>query len=65
MGDSIIKGVGKGFKKLGGETVEKLVDESHKILDSTITGKELLGLGGETMTEKEMVEKSATVEALN
>jgi hypothetical protein len=58
MGDSIIKGVGKGFKQLGGETAEKLVEEGHKVLESTITGKELLGLDGETMTEKEMVEKS-------
>lgn len=55
MNGPIIKGVVKGLAKLGGETVEKMADESQKILESTITGKELLGLDG-TMTEKEVVE---------
>ncbi|MDD4937756.1 MAG: hypothetical protein PHX34_01945 [Candidatus Shapirobacteria bacterium] len=44
--NQIIKGVGKGLKKIVEETVEKLGDESQKILESTITGKELLGLEG-------------------
>lgn len=51
----VIKGVGQGLAKLGGETVEKLADEGQKVLESTISGKELLGLDG-TMTEKELVE---------
>jgi len=57
MNDSVVKGMVKGFKQLGEETVERVVEEGHKVLDKTITGKELLGLDGETMTEKEMVEK--------
>lgn len=44
--NQIIKGIGQGLKKLGEETVERVGEESHKILESTITGKELLGLDG-------------------
>lgn len=46
MNNQIIKGIGKGFKKIADETVEKLGEESQRILESTITGKELLGLEG-------------------
>lgn len=46
MTNQIIKGIGQGFKKLAEETVEKLGEESQKVLESTITGKELLGLDG-------------------
>jgi len=44
--NQIIKGIGQGLKKLGEETAEKLGEESQKILESTISGKELLGLDG-------------------
>jgi hypothetical protein len=46
MNNQIVKGIGQGFKKLAEETVEKLGDESQKILETTISGKELLGLDG-------------------
>ena len=46
MNNQIIKGIGQGFKKIADETVEKLGEESQKIFESTITGKELLGLEG-------------------
>jgi len=46
MNNQIIKGVGQGFKKLAQETVEKLGEESQKVLETTISGKELLGLDG-------------------
>lgn len=46
MTNQIIKGVGQGFKKIADETVEKLGEESQKILETTISGKELLGLDG-------------------
>jgi hypothetical protein len=44
--NQIIKGIGQGLKKLGEETAEKLREEGQNILESTITGKELLGLEG-------------------
>jgi len=46
MNNQIIKGFGQGFKQLGQETAEKMGEEGQKILESTITGKELLGLEG-------------------
>lgn len=46
MNNKVIKGIGQGFKKLANETVEKLGEESQRILETTITGKELLGLEG-------------------
>ena len=46
MNNQIIKGVGQGFKKIAQETVEKLSEESQKVLETTISGKELLGLDG-------------------
>jgi hypothetical protein len=44
--NQIIKGMGQGLRKVVEETVEKLGEESQKILESTISGKELLGLDG-------------------
>lgn len=46
MNNQIIKGVGQGFKKIVEETAEKLGEESQKVLETTISGKELLGLDG-------------------
>jgi hypothetical protein len=46
MANQIIKGFGKGLKKVVEETAEKLGEEGQKILESTISGKELLGLEG-------------------
>ena len=46
MNNQIVKGIGQGFKKLAEETVEKLSEEGKKVLESTISGKELLGLDG-------------------
>jgi hypothetical protein len=46
MNNKVIKGIGQGFKKIAEETVEKLGEESQRILETTITGKELLGLEG-------------------
>jgi type IV secretory pathway VirB10-like protein len=51
--DKVIKGVVKGLGQLGVETVEKLGEEGQKILESTITGKDLLGLE-RTMNEGEL-----------
>jgi hypothetical protein len=52
MTNQIIKGFGQGFKQLGEETAEKLGEEGQKILESTITGKELLGLEGGVSDEE-------------
>jgi hypothetical protein len=52
MTNQIIKGFGQGLKQLGQETVEKIGEESQKILESTITGKELLGLDGGVSDEE-------------
>jgi hypothetical protein len=52
MNNQIIKGFGQGFKQLGEETVEKLGEEGQKILENTITGKELLGLEGGVSEEE-------------
>ncbi|MFA5749692.1 MAG: hypothetical protein WC895_00520 [Candidatus Shapirobacteria bacterium] len=56
MTNQIIKGFGQGFKQLGEETVEKLGEESQKILESTISGKELLGLDG-VISDEELIKK--------
>lgn len=55
MGDNhqIVKGVIGGLGKIGVETVEKVKEESGKILESVITGKELLGLD-RTMSDSEL-----------
>jgi len=49
----ILKGIGKGLGRLGTETVEKIGEESQKIFESTITGKQLLGLD-RTMSDSEL-----------
>lgn len=49
----IIKGVAKGFGQLGMETLEKAKEETGKIAESIITGKELLGLE-RTMSDSEL-----------
>lgn len=54
--DKVLKGVVKGLGQIGLETVEKLGDESQKIVESIITGKELLGLE-RTMTDEELALK--------
>ena len=54
MGDNqIIKGIGKGLGQLGVETLEKAKEETEKIIESVITGKELLGLD-RTMSDSEL-----------
>lgn len=40
----IIKGVVKGLSQIGVETIEKTKEETGKMAESIITGKELLGL---------------------
>jgi type IV secretory pathway VirB10-like protein len=49
----VLKGVGKGLGQIGTETMEKLKEEGERILESTITGKQLLGLD-RTMGEGEL-----------
>jgi len=57
MGDNqIIKGVVKGLGQLGVEMLEKAKEESGKIAESIITGKELLGLE-RTMSDSELAFK--------
>lgn len=51
--DKILKGVAKGLGQLGVETVEKAAEQGQKIVESVITGKELLGLEN-TMTDTEL-----------
>lgn len=58
MDNQIIKGLGKGLGQLGQETVEKLVENTGKILDPTITAQELLG-GINPMSDQEMAKKKA------
>lgn len=61
----ILKGIGKGLGQLGLETIERVKDESEKISESVITGKQLLGLDntmgkGELDFERQMdAQKSA------
>ena len=56
--NQIINDFGKGFKQLGVETVEKLVEETGKIIDPTITAQELLG-GIKPMNDNELNQKKA------
>lgn len=49
----IVKGIIKGLGQLGVETLEKAKEESGKIAESIITGKELLGLE-RTMSDSEL-----------
>jgi poly-D-alanine transfer protein DltD len=48
----------KGFKKLGEETGEKLIEETGKIVEPIITAKELLG-NIKPLDEQEMAKKQA------
>jgi len=54
--DKVLKGVVKGLGQIGMETVENVVQEGGKIVESIITGKELLGLE-RTMTDAELEQK--------
>jgi hypothetical protein len=56
--NQIIKGLGKGLGQLGQETVEKLVENTGKILDPTITAQELLG-DVKPLSDQEMAQKKA------
>jgi hypothetical protein len=49
----ILKGIGKGLGQLGVETVEKVKEEGGKVVESIITGKQLLGLD-KTMSDSEL-----------
>jgi hypothetical protein len=49
----ILKGIGKGLGQLGTETVEKVKEEGGKVVESIITGKQLLGLDN-TMSKSEL-----------
>lgn len=49
----VVKGIGQGFKQLGTEVMEKATEESGKVFENIITGKELLGLE-RTMSESEL-----------
>ena len=51
--DKILKGFVKGLGQLGLETLEKTNEEGQKIIESVITGKELLGLD-RTMNDTEL-----------
>ena len=50
--DKILKGVVKGLGQLGMETLETASEEGQKIIESVITGKELLGL--ERMDDRDL-----------
>ena len=54
--DKIIKGVFEGLGQIGVETVEKIAEEGGKIVETIITGEELLGLK-KTMTDEELAIK--------
>jgi len=56
--NQIINDFGKGMKQLGQETAEKLVEETGKILDPTITAQELLG-DIKPLNDQEMAKKQA------
>ncbi|MFA6369101.1 MAG: hypothetical protein WCX20_01855 [Candidatus Shapirobacteria bacterium] len=67
--NQIIKDFGKGFKQLGEETAEKLVEETGKIAESVITAKELLGdikpLNEEELAQKKAEDEGAKQEEMN
>ncbi|MDD4136003.1 MAG: hypothetical protein PHN66_02965 [Candidatus Shapirobacteria bacterium] len=56
--NQIVKDFGKGFKQLGQETAEKLVEETGKIAESIITAQELLG-DIKPLNDQEMARKKA------
>lgn len=49
----ILKGMVKGLGQIGIETIEKVSEEGQKIIESVITGKELLGLERTSDTQLE------------
>lgn len=49
----ILRGIGKGLGEIGVETLKKTAEHGEKIVESIITGKELLGLES-TMTPGEL-----------
>lgn len=51
--DKIFKGLVRGLGQLGVETVEKATEEGQKIVETIITGKELLGLE-RTMSDSQL-----------
>jgi len=56
VNNQIINGIGQGFKQLGVETAEKLVEETGKILEPIITAQELLG-DITPMSDQELAQK--------
>ena len=58
MNNQVIKDFGKGFKQLGQETAEKLVEETGKIAESVITARELLG-DIRPLNDQEIAQKKA------
>jgi hypothetical protein len=56
--NQVVKDFGKGFKQLGQETAEKLVQETGKIAESVITAQELLG-DIRPLNDQEIAQKKA------
>ena len=56
--NQIVNDFKKGFKQLGQETAEKLVEETGKIAESVITARELLG-DIKPLNDQEMAQKRA------
>ena len=67
--NQIVKDFGKGFKQLGQETAEKLVEETGKIAESIITAQELLGdirpLNDQEMAQKKAEDEKSKQEEMN
>ena len=59
--NQITNDFGKGFKQLGQETAEKLVEEGGKIAETIITAKDLLG-DIKPLSDEEMEKKKAEEE---
>ena len=66
--NQVISDLKKGFKQLGQETAEKLVEETGKIAESVITARELLGdirpLSDEELAKKRSEEDNKKQEEL-
>jgi hypothetical protein len=58
MGNQIVNDFKKGFKQLGGEMAEKMVEETGKIVEPIITARELLG-DIKPLNDQEMTQKKA------
>ncbi|HPT66262.1 MAG TPA: hypothetical protein PK257_03065 [Candidatus Woesebacteria bacterium] len=56
--NQVVNDFGKGFKQLGQETAEKLVENAGKIAESIITAQELLG-DIRPLDDQEMAQKKA------